>query len=248
LAEATTVAISAGDAPLQAGEMKGLVKMTIYQRPAELLQNLIRFDTTNPPGNEAECVAYIKSLLTEAGFDATLHAQAPNRPNLIARLKGRGTAPPLLLYGHIDVVTTANQKWTYPPFEGRAADGYIWGRGALDMKGGVAMMLAAFLRAKAEGLAPAGDVVLAVLSDEEGGGDYGAKYLVENHAGQFGGIRYALGEFGGFSMYVGKKKFYPIQIAEKQMCWMKATVRGPAGHGSQLMRGGAMAQLGRLLQ
>ncbi len=223
-------------------------KATVYQRPAELLQNLIRFDTTNPPGNEAECVAYINQLLTAAGFETTILALDPNRPNLIARLAGQGNAPPLMLYGHVDVVTTANQNWTHPPFEGKVVDGYVWGRGALDMKGCVAMMLAAFLRAKAEGLIPAGDVVLAILSDEEAGGDYGAKYLVENHAEHFKGIRYALGEFGGFTFHIGKSRFYPIQVAEKQLCWMRATVRGPGGHGSLPMRGGAMASLAKLLQ
>jgi len=221
---------------------------TIYERPVELLQHLIRFDTTNPPGDEAECVAYINSLLTEVGFETALLARDPNRPNLIARLKGRGDAPPLLLYGHVDVVTTAGQEWTHPPFEGRVVDGYVWGRGALDMKGGVAMMLAALLRAKAEGLKPAGDIVLAIVGDEEAGGDYGAKYLVENHTEQFEGIRYAIGELGGFAMYISQRKFYPIQVAEKQFCWMKATVRGPGGHGSLPMRGGAMTRLARLLQ
>jgi len=221
---------------------------TIYQRPVELLQNLIRFDTTNPPGNEAQCVAYINNLLTEAGLETTILAKDANRPNLIARLKGQGTAPPLLLYGHVDVVTTANQDWTHPPFDGKVVDGYVWGRGALDMKGGVAMMLAAFLRAKAEGLAPAGDVVLAILSDEEAGGDYGADYLVRNHAEQFEGIRYAIGEFGGFSMYIAERKFYPIQVAEKQFFWTKATLRGPGGHGAFPARGGTMAKLAQLLQ
>ena len=220
---------------------------TIYQRPVELLQNLIRFDTTNPPGNEVHCVAYIDSLLTEAGFETTSLAKDPDRPNLIARLKGRGAAPPLLLYGHVDVVTTANQDWTHPPFDGEVADGYVWGRGALDMKGGIAMMLAAFLRAKVENLAPAGDIVLAILSDEEAGGDYGADYLVRNHAQHFEGIRYAIGEFGGFSMYIGGRKFYPIQVAEKQSLWMKATLRGPGGHGAFPARGGTMAKLARLL-
>jgi acetylornithine deacetylase/succinyl-diaminopimelate desuccinylase-like protein len=221
---------------------------TIYERPAELLQNLIRFDTTNPPGNEAQCVAYINDLLTEAGFETNILAKNPNRSNLLARLEGRGDAPPLLLYGHADVVTTAHQEWTHPPFEGKIVDGYVWGRGALDMKGGLAMMLAALLRARAEGLKPAGDVVLAVLSDEEAGGFYGARYLVEEHAEHFQGIRYALGEFGGVPMYIGQKKFYLVQVAEKQICWLKATVRGPGGHGSAPMRGGAMAKLARLLQ
>ena len=216
--------------------------------PVELLQNLIRFDTTNPPGNEAECVAYINNLLTEAGFETTLLAKAPNRPNLIARLKGRGDAPSLLLHGHVDVVTTVNQKWTHPPFEGKVIDGYIWGRGVLDMKGGVAMMLAGLLRAKAEGLTPPGDIVLSILCDEEAGSDYGARYLVENHPEHFEGIRYAIGEFGGCSIYFGQRKFYPIQVAEKQICWMKVSVSGPGGHASMPIRGGAMAKLAQLLR
>lgn len=220
----------------------------IYQRPIEILQNLIRFDTTNPPGNEAECIAYINRLLTEAGFSTTILAKTSNRPNLIARLKGQGNAPPFLLYGHVDVVTAIGQDWTHPPFEGRVVNGYIWGRGALDMKGGVAMMLAAFLRAKAEGLSPAGDIVLAILSDEEGGGDYGARYLVEAHPGQFKGIHYALGEFGGATIHLEKRKLYPIMVSEKQLCWMKAVVRGPGGHGSFPIRGGAMGKLAHLLQ
>jgi len=219
----------------------------IHERPVELLQNLIRFDTSNPPGNEAGCVEYVNGLLRAAGFETTILAQDPTRPSLITRLTGRGDAPPLLLYGHVDVVTTAGQSWTHPPFEGTLVDGCVWGRGALDMKGGVAMLLSAFLRARAEGLMPAGDVVLAILSDEEGGGDLGAKFLVEKHPEQFRGIRYALGEFGGFTLHVGGRRFYPIQVTEKQICWMKATVRGPGGHGSLPLRGGAMARLAHVL-
>jgi acetylornithine deacetylase/succinyl-diaminopimelate desuccinylase-like protein len=116
------------------------------------------------------------------------------------------------------------------------------------MKGGVAMMLAAFLRAKDEGLTPPGDVLLLVLSNEEAGGDYGAKYLVEEHAGLFDGVRYALGEFGGFPLYVSGRRFYPIQVAEKQRCFLRAVVGGPGGHGALPMRGGAMAKLARLLK
>lgn len=221
---------------------------TIYQRPAELLQQLIRFNTTNPPGNEADCVTYIHTLLTEAGFQTHILANESARPNLIARLQGAGNAPPLLLQGHVDVVTTEKQNWQQQPFAGNEVDGYIWGRGTLDMKGGVAMMIAALLRAKAENTALPGDVVLAVLSDEEAGGTQGAEFLVERHAELFKDIRYALGEIGGFSLYVGGKKFYPIQVLEKQMCWLKATVRGPGGHGSLPMRGGATAKLGYILR
>ncbi|MGD9044445.1 MAG: M20/M25/M40 family metallo-hydrolase [Desulfobacterales bacterium] len=221
---------------------------SIYPSPAELLQRLIQFDTTNPPGNESECIAYIDTLSKKIGLETTRLAKDPNRPNLITRLKGVGSAPPLLLYGHIDVVSTANQEWTHPPFEGKLVDGYIWGRGALDMKSGVVMMLSAVMRAKTENLIPAADIIVAILCDEEGGGDYGAKYVVEKHAEQFSNTRYALGEFGGFSQHIGRKRFYPIQIAEKQICSIKATVRGPGGHGALPMRGGTMAKLANLLR
>ena len=220
---------------------------SIYQNPTGLLQRLIQFDTTNPPGNEAESISFISDLLTEAGIEPMVLAKTPERPNLVARLSGRGNAPPLLLYGHVDVVTTEDQQWRHPPFEGKLIDGFVWGRGALDMKGGVAMMLAAFFRAKAEGLELPGDVVLAIVSDEEAFGDFGAKFLVEQHPDLFDGIRYAIGEFGGFTMQVGKRRFYPIQIAEKQLCLLKATVRGLGGPGSMPVHGGAMAKLAEFL-
>ena len=216
--------------------------------PVEMLQRLIRFDTTNPPGNERECVAYISNLLTEAGCDFTVVGSSPDRPNLIARLKGQGTAPPLLLYGHVDVVTTADQTWQHPPFEGRLVDGYVWGRGALDMKSGIVMMLSAFLKAKTEGVHLPGDVILALVSDEEGGGDAGAKYLVENQAELFQGVRYAIGEFGGFSYEIGRQRFYPIMVAEKQICHLRATLRGPGGHGSMPHRDGAVGRMASFLR
>ena len=205
---------------------------SIYQRPAELLQNLIRFDTTNPPGNEAACVEYIARLCHDLGIETATYAKDPARPNLVARLEGAGEAAPLLLYGHVDVVSTANQDWAHPPFAGAIADGMVWGRGALDMKGGVAMMTAAFLRAKAESLALPGDVILCILSDEEAGGELGAKYLVEEHPELFAGVKYAIGEFGGFPMYIGGRKCYAIQVAEKSMVRNRVKFRGPAGHGS----------------
>jgi acetylornithine deacetylase/succinyl-diaminopimelate desuccinylase-like protein len=224
------------------------IPSAVYKQPAELLRRLIRFDTTNPPGNEAECISFIHGLLIEAGIKPTILGASPKRPNLIARLPGQGRASPLLLYGHVDVVTTEDQDWQHSPFEGEVIDGFVWGRGALDMKGGVAMMLAAFLRAKAEGLELPSDVILAIVSDEEAGGDFGSKYLVDNHADMFDGVRYAIGEFGGFSFHFARRRFYPIMIAEKQLCAMKATVRGAGGHGALPMRSGAMAKLARLLQ
>ncbi len=220
---------------------------TIYQHPVELLQNLLRYDTTNPPGNEAACIAYIDGLLKSLGIETLLLEKVPGRPNLIARLKGTGNARPLLLQGHVDVVTTAGQEWTHPPFAGEIADGFIWGRGTLDMKGGVAMMLAAFMHAKAENVPLAGDVLLCVLSDEEAGGEYGASFLVNEHKDLFANVQYGLGEFGGFTLGISGKPFYPIMVAEKQMCWLKATMRGPGGHGSMPVRGGAAAKLAQML-
>lgn len=221
--------------------------MPPYPEPIELLQHLLRFDTTNPPGNEAACIAYIDSLLKNVGCETTLLEKFPGRPNLISRLKGTGNAPPLLLYGHVDVVPTAGQQWSYPPFGGEIHDGFIWGRGALDMKGGVAMMVSAFLRAKTENPPLPGDVILCIVSDEERGGDAGARFLVTEHADLFKGVRHAIGELGGFTLYFGGRPFYAIMVAEKQFCSMKATLRGPAGHASTPLRGGATAKLAHML-
>ena len=219
----------------------------LYARPAELLRNLIRFDTTNPPGNERACISYIEGLLGAAGIESTLRARDAERPNLIARLPGRGAAPPLLLQGHVDVVSTAGQRWSHPPFEAVEADGCIWGRGAVDMKGGVAMMLSALLRARAEGLEPPGDVIFCALADEEGMSGYGAEWLVQEHAGLFEGVRFAIGEFGGFTSHIAGRRLYPVQVAEKQVCTVRMTVHGKPGHGSLPVRGGAMARLARAL-
>jgi acetylornithine deacetylase/succinyl-diaminopimelate desuccinylase-like protein len=225
------------------------VDKTIYERPVELLQQLIRFDTSNPPGNERDCIAYISHLLDAVGIKTHLFSKDPHRPNLVARLKGRrsGDGDALLLYGHVDVVPVGNEKWKYPPFEGKIAEGCVWGRGALDMKGAVAAMVCAFIKAKIEGTDLPGDVVLCILSDEEVLGIFGARFMVEKHADWFKGIRYALGEFGGFSLYVGGKKFYPIQVAEKQKCVLRAIFRGQSGHGAAVVRGTAMAKLGKML-
>jgi acetylornithine deacetylase/succinyl-diaminopimelate desuccinylase-like protein len=214
----------------------------------ELLRDLIRFDTTNPPGNEGECIAYVQRLLADADVESRIVAKDETRPNLVARVEGAGEAPPLLLYGHVDVVTTAGQDWTHPPFAGEQVDGWIWGRGALDMKGGVAMLVDAFLRAARGEIRPRGDLILLVLSDEEHGGDFGAKFIAEEHADLLEGVRHALGEFGAARMPVSGRRFYPIQVAEKQICWLRGVVRGPGGHGALGVKGSASAKLGRILQ
>jgi len=223
------------------------VTTPIYDRPLEMLQTLVRMDTTNPPGNEILCIQYLDGLLQEAGLTTTILAKDPNRPNLIARLPGTGEAPGLVLQGHVDVVTTANQQWDHDPFGAEIIDGYLWGRGSLDMKGGVVMMTCAVLRALAEGTRPAGDIVLTIVADEEAGSDYGARFVTEQHPEQFAGVRYAIGEGGGGAQYLGDKRFYPLMVAEKQVCWLRTHFTGPGGHGSSPLRDGAMAKLGKAL-
>ena len=224
-----------------------VIDHALQDQPVELLRRLLRFDTSNPPGDERECIAWIRGLLEELGCEVRIVAQDPERPNLIARLPGRGASAPLLLQGHVDVVA-ARGEWQHGPFAGDLADGYVWGRGALDMKGGAAMMLAAFMRAKARGVQPPGDVILCLLADEEAGSPLGAEFLVREHPELFDGVRYSIGEFGGFTMDVAGRRFYPVMVAEKQICWMQATLRGPSGHASMPIRGGAMGKLGRLLR
>ena len=219
----------------------------IYERPIDLLRTLVRFDTTNPPGNEAECIGYIAGLLQEAGLSPVVLAKDADRPNLVARLPGRGEAPGLVLQGHVDVVTTANQSWQRDPFGGELVDDVVWGRGSLDMKSGVTMMTCAVLRAAAEGRRPAGDIVLTIMSDEEAGSDFGARFLTEEHPEQFEGAAYAIGEGGGSAQYIGDRRYYPLMIAEKQVCWLRTRISGPGGHGSSPLRDGAMARLGSLL-
>ncbi len=230
-----------------AGEVAVAAGEALQERPVEILQRLIRFDTTNPPGGERDCIEWVRGRLEELGCEVRVVASDPDRPNLIARIKGRGACPPLLLQGHVDVVA-ASGEWRHGPFAGELADGYVWGRGALDMKGGVAMMLAAFMRAQASSAPPPGDVILCLLADEEAGSDLGAAFLTSEHPELFDGVRYAIGEFGGFTMQVAGRTVYPIMVAEKQVCWTRATFRGPSGHGSLPIRGGAVGRLARLLE
>src|SRR5215472_14565052 len=144
--------------------------------PADTLRSLIRFDTTNPPGDEGPCLDYLMSLFQARGIVCRMLGASAERPNLVVRVPGRGMAPPLLMQGHVDVVTTAAQHWTHPPFGGDVVDGWVWGRGALDMKGGVAMMVTALLRCLDQDCAPSGDVVFCCLADEETGGALGPQF------------------------------------------------------------------------
>ncbi len=216
--------------------------------PAELLRQLIRFDTTNPPGDEGPCLAHLLGLFDGLDVHCRMLESPAGRPNLVVRVPGRGEAPPMLMQGHVDVVTTAGQGWTHPPFGGDLVDGWVWGRGALDMKGGVATMTSAVLRCLDRGEPPAGDVVLCCLADEEAGGVHGAQFLIERHPELFAGVTHGIGEGGATTQHMNGRAFYPIMVAEKRACRLRVTLRGPGGHASRSQRGGTMARLGELLQ
>lgn len=197
--------------------------------PRAILARLVRFPTVNPPGGERDCILYVRDVLADAGIDSQLLARDPGRPSLVARVAGRGEAPPLLLHGHVDVVPVDGQTWTVPPFEAVERDGWVWGRGTLDDKASVAMMLAAAIRAHRGDPPPPGDVLLAVVPDEEAGGRFGAGFLVDEHPDLFAGVRFALGEAGGFTFHVAGRRLYPIQVAEKQTCRLAVTFRASQG-------------------
>src|SRR5258706_9896840 len=143
------------------------------------------------------------------------------------------------LQGHVDVVTTVNQDWRHRPFGGDMIDGYLWGRGALDMKSGVAMMVAAMIRAHSRG-GPPGDLVLAVLADEEAGGIAGAKWLVDAHPDLFTGVRHAIGESGGVALHIGGPPVYPVMVSAQSRRPKVGSPPRPGGHRSITAHGGAM--------
>jgi acetylornithine deacetylase/succinyl-diaminopimelate desuccinylase-like protein len=215
---------------------------TPLESAGELARQLVRFDTSPAGGRERELIAWLAPRLEAAGLDVRVLARDPERPNIVARLRGRGAAPPLLLHGHIDVVPVTGQKWSVDPFAGTIRDGVLWGRGTLDMKGGVAMLVTAVLRA-AQDPPPAGDLILSVMSDEEQGSTFGASFLVEEHAELFAGVRHAIGEFGGFSFPMIGKRVYPIQVAEKQRAVVRLLAEGDAGHGALGGPGSAVTAL-----
>jgi acetylornithine deacetylase/succinyl-diaminopimelate desuccinylase-like protein len=212
----------------------------------EMCQALLRIDTTNPPGRERAAADYLVGKLHEVGLDPTLLEAEPGRTNLVVRHRGTGKAPPLLLTAHLDVVEADAAAWKHPPFSGVIAEDCLWGRGAIDMKN-MAAMCAAILRKLAhERTALDRDVIFAAVADEEAGCDLGSRFLVEQHRGLVE-AEYAIGESGGFSLHLGDATFYPIQVAEKGFCWVRARVTGEPGHGSMPRPDSAVVRLGDAL-
>jgi len=195
------------------------------------LRDLIRFDTTNPPGNELPAAQYIADVLRQEGIQPLVLESAPGRGNVVARLSGDGSAGALLLMSHLDVVPAVAKEWEHPPFAAEVANGYIWGRGAVDTKQLTAMELAIVLALKREDVPLRRDVVFAATADEETGGAMGMEWLVKNHADLLD-CQYAINEGGGFGLDLGSQRFYVCQTGEKGVCWMKFTAHGMPGHGS----------------
>lgn len=224
-----------------------LVATAAEQLPVRLLQRLVQLDSSNPPGNERACVELIASTVRAAGIEPRILGRDSARPNLVARVAGRGVAPPLLLYGHTDVVPARADEWRHPPFGGELIDGEVWGRGALDMKGGLAMLLTAFLRVVEQPTLPPGDVIFAATSDEEAGGELGAAYLVRDHGELFADVRHAISEYGGYTEHVAGRRLVPIGVAEKRRCTLRLTVAGRGGHSAVPRHGQAPGKLGLAL-
>ncbi|OBG96509.1 hypothetical protein A5697_21290 [Mycobacterium sp. E3251] len=212
----------------------------------EVVSRLIRFDTTNTgepetTRGEAECAQWVAEQLAQVGYAPQyVESGAPGRGNVIARLAGADSSRgALLIHGHLDVVPAEPAEWSVHPFSGAVKEGFVWGRGAVDMKDMVGMMIVVARRLKQAGIVPPRDLVFAFLADEEHGGTFGAQWLVDNRPDLFEGVTEAIGEVGGFSLTVprrdgGERRLYLIETAEKGLSWMRLTARGPAGHGSMV--------------
>ena len=222
--------------------------MTAQDEVATLCSDLIRIDTSNRGDNsgpgERQAAEHVAGLLADVGLEPTIFESDRGRASVVTRIQGEDSGrPALLIHGHLDVVPADAADWEVPPFSGEVRDGCVWGRGAVDMKDMDAMTLAMVRQRMREGRRPPRDVVLAFLADEEAGGSYGARWLVDNHPGLFEGVTEAIGEVGGFSVTLAGRRLYAIQIAEKGMAWLRLTARGTAGHGSMLQPDNAITEL-----
>jgi acetylornithine deacetylase/succinyl-diaminopimelate desuccinylase-like protein len=212
----------------------------------EVVSRLIRFDTTNTgepetTRGEAECARWVAEQLAEVGYQPEyIESGGPGRGNVFARLEGADSSRgALLIHGHLDVVPAEPADWSVHPFSGAIEDGYVWGRGAVDMKDMVGMIIVVARQLKRAGIVPPRDLVFGFVADEEHGGHYGSHWLVDNRPDLFDGVTEAIGEVGGFSLTVqrpdgSERRLYLIETAEKGIRWMRLTARGQAGHGSMV--------------
>ncbi|MGZ4417133.1 MAG: M20/M25/M40 family metallo-hydrolase [Gaiellaceae bacterium] len=208
-----------------------MATISLRDEVTELLQELIRVNTTNPPGNETAAAEVLREYLEESGAPVELYARVPERANLVARIPGRGDGPTLLFLSHTDVVLADPAEWSADPFGGELRDGAVWGRGALDMKGQVAASAVALASLAREGFEPAGDLIFAATADEEVGDGFGAQWLCETHP-EAVRCDFLINEGSGERLELGGKPFYTCSVAEKMSAPFRLRVRGRSGHAS----------------
>ena len=226
--------------------MSGPTAVLEGEHALEHLRALIRMDTSNPPCVERAAAEYLATLLHNAGISSEIFEKQSGRSNLIARISGSGRGGgPLLITAHLDTVPFGD-GWKYPPLSGAIEEGFVWGRGAIDMKNMAAMCVATMCRLVREGATLERDLIFAAVADEEAGCTYGSKFLVEDHPDQVT-AEYMLGEVGGFNSFLGNTQFFPVQVASKGLVWMKAHAHGKAGHASVQSDDNAIIKLSRAL-
>ncbi|MEN9325200.1 MAG: hypothetical protein RL414_954 [Actinomycetota bacterium] len=217
-----------------------------------LLQEMIRIPSVNfgeGRGDEKAVAEYVASKLSEVGIESEFFISAENRVSVVARIAGSDTSRPgLVVHGHIDTVPADAADWSVDPFSGEIKDGFIWGRGAVDMKDGCAQFLALVRGWKRTGYVPPRNILLIFFADEEAGGLFGSRWMVQNHPEIFEGYSEAISEVGGFSVTItGGHRLYWVQTAEKGLSWMKVTAKGTAGHGSFINRDNPVTKLARAI-
>jgi acetylornithine deacetylase/succinyl-diaminopimelate desuccinylase-like protein len=208
------------------------------------LQQLIRFNTVNPPGNEIQAAEYLLKAVQAEGIDGKILESAPGRANFVARIPGSGHGRPLMLMAHIDVVSVEQDNLTHDPFGGEIVDGKVWGRGAVDTKDLVACELMVMLMIKRAGLTLDRDLILTTFADEEAGGHYGAEWMWENHRDLID-AEVAINEGGGNAVDIEGKRFYLCQTGEKGGARMRLYARAAPGHASMPLSDTAMRRAGR---
>ena len=209
-------------------------------------QALLRLDTSNPPGNEVVVTNYLKQVLEKEGIPVQIFARDPNRPNLVARLKGNGRKQPILFMGHTDVVTVDPKKWTFPPFSATRDGGYVYGRGSLDDKPHVVAGLMLLLELKRLNVPLDRDVIFLAESGEEGTTGVGIDFMTAEHAADIR-AEYCVAEGGNVTRVGGKVKFASVQAAEKVPRPIELTAVGPSGHASVPLQGNAIVHLSTAL-
>jgi acetylornithine deacetylase/succinyl-diaminopimelate desuccinylase-like protein len=207
---------------------------TAQDEVTQLLSDLIRINTSNPTHPERPAAEWVAEKLDEVGIDSQIIEADPGRASTIARIEGSDSSrPPLLIHGHLDVVPADASEWSVDPFGGEVKDGYVWGRGAVDMKDMDAMVLSLVREWARTGAKPSRDIVLAFVSDEEAGGRQGAHPLVDHHAELFADCTEAISEVGGYSISLNEQaRVYAVQTAEKGINWLRLRAKARPGHGS----------------